>query len=127
MSEPSRLRGSRGIATWALATVALLRFVSGAAAESLVKGVGAIGITVFDMDRSVGFYGSVLGFEKVSDVEVWGSEYERLQGVFGLRMRVVRMRLGHESIELTEYLTPSVPCPRTRAATTGGSSTWRSS
>jgi len=58
------------------------------------------------MDRSVEFYSKVLSFKKVSDVEVWGTEYEHLQGIFGLRMRVVRMKLGSESIELTEYLVP---------------------
>jgi len=63
-------------------------------------------MTVSEMDRSVDFYSHVLSFEKVSDVEVWGDEYEHLEGLFGLRMRVVRMRLGDESIELTEYLTP---------------------
>jgi len=72
----------------------------------LVQAVDSIGITVSDMDRSVEFYSKVLTFEKVSDVEVWGDEYEHLQGVFGLRMRVVRMRLGSELIELTEYLAP---------------------
>src|SRR5215218_7670945 len=72
----------------------------------LVEQVGAIGMTVSDMDASVDFYSRVLSFEKVSDVEVTGEDYERLQGVFGLRMRVVRMRLGEEFIELTEYLTP---------------------
>jgi catechol 2,3-dioxygenase-like lactoylglutathione lyase family enzyme len=72
----------------------------------LVERVGAVGITVSDMDRSVEFYSKVLSFEKVSDVEVTGEDYERLQGVFGLRMRVVRMRLGDEFIELTEYLAP---------------------
>ncbi|HSB79506.1 MAG TPA: VOC family protein [Candidatus Methylomirabilis sp.] len=71
-----------------------------------VTAVGAVGMTVADMDRSVEFYSKVLSFEKVSDVEVWGDEYEHLQGVFGLRMRVVRMRLGDESIELMEYLAP---------------------
>jgi len=72
----------------------------------LIRAVGAVGMTVGNMERSIEFYSRVLGFEKVSDVEVWGSDYERLQGVFGLRMRVVRMRLGDELIELTEYLTP---------------------
>ena len=72
----------------------------------LVEQVGAIGMTVSDMDASVDFYSKVLSFEKVSDVEVTGEDYERLQGVFGLRMRVVRMKLGEEFIELTEYLTP---------------------
>ncbi len=71
-----------------------------------VVAVDAVGMTVSDMDRSVEFYSKVLTFEKVSDAEVWGDEYEHLQGVFGLRMRVVRMRLGDEIIELTEYLAP---------------------
>jgi catechol 2,3-dioxygenase-like lactoylglutathione lyase family enzyme len=106
MSKSQRLRGHQVIAIWTLATVALLWLVLEARAETLVKAIGPIGMTVSDMDRSVDFYGSVLGFEKVSDVEVWGSDYERLEGVFGLRMRVVRMLLGDESIELTEYLTP---------------------
>ncbi len=74
--------------------------------QALVEGVDAIGITVSDMDRAVDFYSRVLTFEKVSDTEVAGDNYEHLEGVFGLRMRVVRMRLGDESIELTEYLAP---------------------
>ena len=72
----------------------------------LVDGVDAVGITVSDMDRAVNFYSTVLTFEKVSDLEVNGENYEHLEGVFGLRMRVVRMKLGDEYIELTEYLAP---------------------
>jgi catechol 2,3-dioxygenase-like lactoylglutathione lyase family enzyme len=71
-----------------------------------VHGVDAIGITVSDMERAVQFYSTVLLFDKVSDVEVAGTDYERLQGVFGVRMRVVRMRLGTETVELIEYLAP---------------------
>lgn len=74
--------------------------------KQLVAAVDAIGFTVSDMDRSVEFFTNVLHFEKISDVEVWGDEYEHLQGLFGIRMRVVRMRLGEEIIELTDYLTP---------------------
>jgi catechol 2,3-dioxygenase-like lactoylglutathione lyase family enzyme len=73
--------------------------------QAQVAGVDAIAITVSDMDRAVDFY-SKFTFEKVSDVEVAGDDYERLQGVFGLRVRVVRMRLGDEFIELHEYLVP---------------------
>lgn len=75
-------------------------------AQPLIAAVNAVGMTVADMDRSVAFFAQVLTFAKVSDVEVVGSAYERLQGVFGLRMRVVRMRLGDEFIELTEYFAP---------------------
>ena len=67
---------------------------------------GAVGMTVSDMDRSVEFFSKILSFEKVSHAEVAGDAYEHLQGIFGLRTRVVRMRLGDEFIELTEYLAP---------------------
>lgn len=77
-----------------------------AAPAPLVKAVDSIGMTVSDMDRSVEFFSKVLSFEKVSDAEVIGDRYEHLQGVFGLRMRVVKMKLGAEFIELTEYLAP---------------------
>ena len=42
-----------------------------------VEQVGAIGMTVSDMDASIDFYSKVLSFEKVSDVEVTGEDYER--------------------------------------------------
>ena len=70
-----------------------------------VTGVGAIGITVKDMSASVKFYSEVLGFEKISDEEFTGDGYEKLEGVFGLHIRVVHMQLGEEQIELTDYLT----------------------
>ena len=76
------------------------------AGQPIVKSVEAAGMTVANMDRSVDFFSKVLAFQKVSDIEVAGSEYERLQGVFGARLRVVRMKLGSEFIELTEYLAP---------------------
>lgn len=76
------------------------------AGQPLVAAVDSVGMTVLDMDRAVDFYSRVLTFTKISDVEVAGAGFERLEGLFGLRMRVVRMRLGGETIELTEYLTP---------------------
>jgi catechol 2,3-dioxygenase-like lactoylglutathione lyase family enzyme len=90
----------------ALALVLVLGVGTGAEAQGVVRAVGPIGMTVGDMERSIAFYSHVLDFEPVSDVEVWGPDWERWQGVFGLRMRVVRLRLGEETLELTEYLTP---------------------
>ena len=77
-----------------------------AASLPIAQSVEAVGMTVSDIDRSVAFFKDVLTFEPVSDVEVAGEEYDRLQGVFGTRMRIVRLRLGDEQIELTEYLAP---------------------
>ena len=55
--------------------VPLLRIVADEPATvPLVEQVGAIGMTVSDMDRSVDFYARVLSFEKVSDVEVTGED-----------------------------------------------------
>ena len=74
-------------------------------AQSPQVAVESVGMTVSDMDRSVAFY-SALAFQKVSDVEVLGEQYEHLEGVFGARMRIVRLQLGNEYLDLTEYLAP---------------------
>src|SRR5947208_2618757 len=96
-----------GPRTIALGLLLLLLLASLASAEQpLVDRVDMVSMTVGDIDRAVDFYSKVLTFEKVSDTEVAGETYEHLQGVFGLRMRVVRMRLGDEYIELAEYLAP---------------------
>jgi len=71
-----------------------------------VTAVDSIGMTVEHMDRAVDFYTRVFGFEPVSDVEISGREVELLQGIFGARLRIVRLRLGDEALELTEYLAP---------------------
>ncbi len=76
------------------------------APSPLVRAVASIGMTVSDMDRAVAFYSDALSFEKVSDVEVDGEEYERLWGIFGVRARVVRMRLGGQVLELIQFLAP---------------------
>jgi catechol 2,3-dioxygenase-like lactoylglutathione lyase family enzyme len=69
-----------------------------------IASIETIGMTVSNMDRAMAFYTSVLPFTKVSDVEVAGRQYELLEGIFGARSRVVRLRLGAEELELTEFL-----------------------
>ena len=74
--------------------------------SQLINSVETIGLTVSDINRETEFFSKVLHFEKISDLEVYGADYEKLQGLFGLRMRVVRMKLGEETVELTQYLAP---------------------
>jgi catechol 2,3-dioxygenase-like lactoylglutathione lyase family enzyme len=88
-----------------IAVAAILAFVSAANGQA-VKRVDSVGFTVSDMDKALDFYTRVLPFEKVTDVEQWGDDVEKLSGVFGARVRVARLRLGDEILELTEYLTP---------------------
>ncbi len=100
-----------------IATVLVCLRTADAATDhaSQVASVAAVGFTVADMDRSVAFYADVLSFKKVSDVEVDGEEYERLWGIFGVRARVVRMRLGGQVLELIQFVAPpdvrAIPVP----------------
>ncbi len=83
-----------------------------APAATAVQAVAMVGMTVSDMDRSVDFYTKVLDFQRISDDEVVGEPYEELSGVFGARLRVVRLRLGQEYLQLTQYVaSPGRPLP----------------
>jgi len=105
------MRFERTLRVWLLILIVAFvsapsRQVSAAINSPAVASLDSVGLTVSDIGRSVDFFARVLSFEKVSDVEIYGSDYERLQGLFGMRARIVRMKLGDEWIELTEYLTP---------------------
>lgn len=72
---------------------------------SQVSKVESIGITVKDLNRSLKFYTEVLGFKKISEAEYRGNEVEQLKGLFGINIKIARLQLGDEIIELTDYLT----------------------
>jgi catechol 2,3-dioxygenase-like lactoylglutathione lyase family enzyme len=77
------------------------------AGAPLVRSVESVGYTVSDLDRALRFFTEVLEFTRVpGEQELAGEAWERLAGVFGLRARVARLRLGDEQLELTEYLAP---------------------
>ena len=113
-TEPSALRNEKWrTLLWELATVvlpllllALFAIAAHGQQAPLASRVNSVGMTVSDMDRALDFYTHVLPFKKVSDVEVANEQYEHLEGVFGLRLRIVRLQLGGEFLELTEYLAP---------------------
>jgi catechol 2,3-dioxygenase-like lactoylglutathione lyase family enzyme len=71
-----------------------------------VRAVTSISVPVQDMDRSVAFYRDVLGFVQEDDREVAGEGFEHLYGVFGARVRIVRLRLGGEILQLEQFLAP---------------------
>jgi catechol 2,3-dioxygenase-like lactoylglutathione lyase family enzyme len=89
-----------------LLLVVVLLPLAAPAGAAPVSRVDSIGITVSDMDRALAFYTGVLPFQVVFEVEVHGDAYEHLFGVFGMRARIVRLRLGDEQIELIDYLAP---------------------
>ena len=62
-----------------------------------VDPVGAVGLTVSDLDRSVEFYTEVLTFEKVGETEVSGPEVDRLHGILQRAPPPVSLD-GHEQL-----------------------------
>lgn len=71
-----------------------------------VTGVESVGLVVSDLERAIDFFTRVLTFEVVTTSEEASAERERLEGVFGLRVRTARLRLGQELLDLSEYLAP---------------------
>ncbi len=72
-----------------------------------VHSIMTVGFTVSDLAQSVAFFTEALAFTKVFDVTVADAAYERLTGVVGARLRVARVQLGEEIIELTQYISPA--------------------
>ncbi len=90
-----------------LVTPALTPSAALAGEAPAVDRVDSIAMTVGDLERSVDFYTHVLSFEFDLDREVLGEDYERLFGLFGVRLRVATLHLGNERLQLLQFLTPS--------------------
>ena len=73
------------------------------APSPMVQGVGPIEITVSDADRALKFYSDVLSFEKISDQTVHDADFLRLEDASAPAVRVVRMRLGDEYVDLMQF------------------------
>lgn len=98
------MRGSWSALRTGVLALACLFLALPARAE--IEAVTEIVMTVDDLDRSVAFFTDVLGFEKTFEAEVATEQWERWSGVFGARVRVARLRLGSETLELHDYLAP---------------------
>jgi catechol 2,3-dioxygenase-like lactoylglutathione lyase family enzyme len=77
-----------------------------AAAAPPVTSTDSVGIPVSDLERSVAFYTHVLDFKRIESTEIAGTDYEHLFGVFGVRVRIARLQLGDEFIELMNFVVP---------------------
>lgn len=103
--------------TWSLRAIScgvvlVVHLVAGGplAAEPLQTAtphVAAVGLTVSDLDRSIAFFTGLLDFREVGErLELAGSEFEHLTGVFGARARMATVCLGTECLELTDFIAP---------------------
>src|SRR5437879_8153912 len=73
-------------------------------AQAGMREVGAIGLTVGDLDRELMFYTNTLPFELVSISEASSREQDAPLGLSNVKVRVAMLKLGDERITLTEHV-----------------------
>jgi catechol 2,3-dioxygenase-like lactoylglutathione lyase family enzyme len=84
-------------------------------AGKLFLGIDHTAIVVSDTEASLKFYRDTLGMRLAGASENYGSEQERLNNVFGARLRITALRAASgPGIEFLEYLAPrdGRPAPR---------------
>jgi catechol 2,3-dioxygenase-like lactoylglutathione lyase family enzyme len=91
--EIRRRRHGRLIACAFASVLLLLAPLASAQTSRPAQAVVGVGMTVDDMDRSLAFFTKVLDFKPASDVTIEKP-----------RSRVVQLKLGDETLELTDYL-----------------------
>jgi catechol 2,3-dioxygenase-like lactoylglutathione lyase family enzyme len=75
--------------------------------DDLFRGIDHTAIVVEDTDAALRFYRDTLGLEIAGTAENWGPEQERLNNVFGARLRITALAAEEgPGIELLEYLAP---------------------
>lgn len=87
--------------------------------EALFLGIDHTAIVVADTEAGLRFWRDTMGLEVVGTSENYGPEQERLNNVFGARLRITTLRgRSGPGVELLEYLTPRTgrPMPADTAA-----------
>jgi hypothetical protein len=94
-------------ALWALGArlvLVLLFLVASLSSQAAVREVGALGLTVADLESEVEFFTKVLPFEKISESKSGPGEANDLLGLRGTQLQSAELKLGDERITLTEHL-----------------------
>jgi len=80
--------------------------------DRLFLGIDHTAIVVGDTAESLGFYRDALGLRVAGASENYGPEQERLNNVFGARLRITALRAARgPGVELLEYLAPRTGRP----------------
>lgn len=85
-----------------LLIVVLLIIVS--CSQPKINGVESVGITVSDMNIAIPFYKNVLHFNVLSDDTIKSEQYAKLSKIQDASVRIVRLKLGDEKIELIDFI-----------------------
>jgi len=94
-------------AIWFPAGKGAAKWQSATAKDPLFLGIDHTAIAITDTEASVRFYRDVLGMQVAGESENYGPEQERLNHVFGARLRITGMRSpSGPGVEFLEYLAP---------------------
>lgn len=72
----------------------------------MITGMNHVGVSVSNLERSIGFYRDLLGMEVVGRTTFEGERYELILGLRGARGKVALVRLGNLRLELFEFESP---------------------
>lgn len=102
------------------------RWREAAAGGAMFLGIDHTAIVISDMEASTQFYRNVLGMAVAGDSENYGPEQERLNSVFGARLRIRAMRAagGGPGVEFLQYLAPGGGRPFPAGARTNDLTHW---
>ncbi|MGH9661955.1 MAG: VOC family protein, partial [Bryobacteraceae bacterium] len=77
------------------------------ATDQLFLGIDHTAIVISNTEASLRFYRDVLGLQVAGESENYGIEQERLNNVFGARLRITALRAASgPGVEFLEYLAP---------------------
>ena len=71
-----------------------------------ILSIESISLSIANMERSLEFYTTVLSCKKVFDHEISGAALDQLYNLPNVRLRQAQLKLGNETIELIEFLSP---------------------
>lgn len=97
----------QGVAGMRRAALACVLWLFACAAFGRALEVRSLVLTVSDLPRAVAFYESALGFSRVSENLIADPRNDYATGIFGTRVLSATLRLGDETIELQQYLSPT--------------------
>ncbi|MBK7379997.1 MAG: VOC family protein [Ignavibacteriales bacterium] len=84
----------------------ILLFVIASCSQPKVNSVESVGITVSDLNIALPFYTNILHFELLSDDTIKSGGYSDLMKVENAIVRIAKLKLGEEKIELIDFISP---------------------
>jgi len=94
--------------------------------KDLFLGIDHTAIAVSDTEEALRFYRDFLGMAVAGESENYGPEQERLNNVFGARLRITGLKAeSGPGIELLEYLAPSNGLPYPASTSMNDLWSWR--